>query len=470
MSTYECLACGYNYEEETEGTAWDKLPEDWSCPVCGAQKSFFDNTNSTSEPPKQQEEKNKEDITAYLGEWRKSKDTSEPLLENIQNMAITGNSVTEPMRTQKPVIAWDDILIKGAQLSKFPLTKETNIDLSTIIGSNAKHPLKIDLPIYISHMSFGALSKEIKTALAKGSAAVKTAICSGEGGILPDEIDSAYRYIFEYVPNQYSVNESNLKRADAIEIKIGQSAKPGMGGHLPAEKVTDEIATVRNKTPNQDIHSPAVFSDIKSANDLKRKVDWLREKSDGKPIGVKIAAGHIEEDIDIIIQAGADFITIDGRGGATGSAPKFLKDSTSVPTLFAIYRARKHLDKRGAKQVSLVITGGLRVSSDFAKALALGADAVAIATSAMIAGGCQQYRQCHTGKCPVGIATQDEELRKRLNVELSARRVENFFKATAEELRDLARITGLDNIHLLSQYDLCTTNSEISDHTEIEHV
>lgn len=470
MATYECLACGYNYDEKVEGTRWEELPDDWNCPICGAQKSFFENKSSNTDIASPIEKNEAEDLTSYLAKWKKSSDTKEVLLESIQQMATTGHSVHEPMRTQKPIISWDDILITGAQLSKIPLTNEHDINLATTIGPNAKHPLHINLPVYISHMSFGALSKEIKTALAIGSAAVKTAICSGEGGILPDEIDASYRYIFEYVPNQYSVTQENLKRADAIEIKIGQAAKPGMGGHLPAEKVTEEIAKIRNKTPHEDILSPAAFSDIQNIDDLKRKIDWLREKSGGKPIGVKIAAGHIEEDIEIIISANADFITIDGRGGATGSAPKFLKDATSIPTLFALYRARKYLDKKGANHISLIITGGLRISTDFAKALALGADAIAIATSALIAGGCQQYRQCHTGKCPVGITTQDPELRKRLNIGLSAKRVENFFKATENELKDLARITGLDNIHMLSQYDLRTTNSEISDHTDIDHV
>jgi len=317
-------------------------------------------------------------------------------------------------------------------------------------------------------MSFGALSQEAKTALAIGSAAVKTAICSGEGGILPEEIDNAYKYIFEFVPNQYSVSEENLRRADAIEIKIGQSAKPGMGGHLPGHKVTDDIARIRGFQPGVDIISPSRFKDIANRDDLKQKVAWLRDASGGKPIGIKLAAGHIEEDLAIAVYAEPDFITVDGRAGATGSAPKFVKASASIPAVFALHRARKILGT--GSNISLIITGGLRVSSDFAKALAMGADAVAISTAALIAIGCQQYRICNTGKCPVGIATQDPALRARLNVAAAAKRLENFLRVTTHELQDFARLTGNSDVHRLSTHDLCTTNSEISNHTEIEHV
>jgi glutamate synthase domain-containing protein 2 len=319
-------------------------------------------------------------------------------------------------------------------------------------------------------MSFGALSREVKLALAKGSAAVRTAMCSGEGGIFPDSMQNSHKYIFEYVPNRYSVTDENLKQVDAIEIKIGQSAKPGMGGHLPANKVTKEIAEVRGFPEGIDIVSPARFDDIKNKDDLKKKVDWLREKSGGKPIGIKLAAGHIEADLAIALYAGADFITIDGKPGATGSSPKFVKRASSVPTIFALYRARKYLDDNGASGVSLMITGGLRISSDFIKALALGADAIALGTAALMACGCQQYRICHTGKCPVGITTQDPELRKRLDVTESAKRLQNFLNVSTEELKDFARLTGNANVHDLTMDDLCTVNSEISTHTDIEHI
>jgi glutamate synthase domain-containing protein 2 len=319
-------------------------------------------------------------------------------------------------------------------------------------------------------MSFGALSKEAKTALAIGSAAVKTAMSSGEGGILEDSISNAYKYIFEYVPNQYSVSEYNLKRVNAIEIKIGQSVKPGMGGHLPAEKVTEEIAEIRGFPVGTDIVSPSHYNDIKTKDDLYEKVKWLREQSGGKPIGIKLAAGDLEADLEFALYAHPDFITIDGRPGATGAANKFIKESTSIPTIFALYRTKKYFEKNKVNDVSLIITGGFRISSDFAKAIAMGADAVAIGTAALIACGCQQYRLCHTGKCPVGITTQDLELRKRFNVRYSAKKLENFLRVSTEELKNYARITGNDNIHKLAVSDLCTINSEISQHTEIKHI
>ena len=318
-------------------------------------------------------------------------------------------------------------------------------------------------------MSFGALSKETKIALAKGSAAVKTAQCSGEGGILTEEMENAYKYIFEYVPNKYSVTDENLKNADAIEIKIGQSTKPGLGGQLQGEKVTSEIAEVRGKPVGEDIHSPATIPGISTKEDLKELVDELRLKSDGRPIGLKFAAGRIEDDLEHVLYAEPDFITIDGRGGSTGASPKLVRDSTSVPTIYALSRARKFLDEHGS-DIDLTITGGLRLSSDFAKALAMGANAVAVGTGAMIAAACQQYRICDTGECPVGVATQDDELRKRLKIDVSAKRVENYLKVSTEELKTFARITGHKDVHDLNINDLCTLNSEISNYTDIKHV
>ncbi|MCF7860940.1 alpha-hydroxy-acid oxidizing protein [Candidatus Woesearchaeota archaeon] len=476
MTVYECSVCGYKYKEKNNGE-WDSLPQNWECPVCDSTKPYFKTIEQDikieTEDGEIEVEIKKDQIEqhkGYLKEFRRSSDDVENTMTQIHEIADTGKSLSEPMRTRKPLISWDDILIKGAQIAKLPLAKDANVSTETIIGPNAKHPLRISTPIIISHMSFGALSKEVKTALAKGSAQVKTAICSGEGGILPEEKEAAYKYIFEYVPNQYSVTDENLKNVDAVEIKFGQATKPGMGGHLPGDKVTEEIAKIRQKPIKQDILSPSYFTDITTKEELKAKVGWLREKTAGKPIGVKIAAGNIEDDLEIITYAQPDFITIDGRGGATGSSPKYIKDSTSVPTLYALARARYYLDQNNINSITLIITGGLRISPDFAKALALGADAVAIATSAMIAAGCQQYRICNSGKCPVGIATHDPELRKRLKIDVSAKRIENFLKVSTEELKDFARITGKNNIHDLDESDLCTVNTDISNHTKIQHV
>lgn len=415
-------------------------------------------------------ERESESEEEYLAAWRRPSDELEGHMVDIHTIATTGRSIIEPMRTRKRTFSWDDLLLKGAQLAKLPLNEEEPVRTETVIGPSAQHPLVLATPVYVSHMSFGALSREIKIALAAGSAAVGTAICSGEGGILEDELEAAHKYIFEYVPNRYSVTEKNLQRVDAIEIKIGQSAKPGMGGHLPGRKVTHEIAEVRDRPLGADITSPAGFEDIRTRDGLRQKVEWLRELSGGRPIGIKIAAGNIEADLEYALFGEPDFITLDGRAGATGAAPKVVKDATSIPTIFALYRARKSLLEHGADNVSLVITGGLRISSDFAKALALGADAVAIGTAALMAAGCQQYRICNTGRCPVGVTSQDPELRKRLKVEESAGRLENYLRVSTEELKTFARLTGNDDVHQLSISDISTTSAEVSGHTGIEHV
>jgi len=469
MAKYICEVCEFIYSPEKDNTTWEELKEDFLCPVCGSPKKLFKVLSEEAKDPEVVTNDSTEQTDEIL-DLKKTMSETEDYFADIHEIAETGESIYEPMRTKLRSLSWDDILIKGAQLAKIPLNTEEKVNTQTIIGPGAKEPLIIETPVYISHMSFGALSKEAKTALAKGSSKVKTAICSGEGGILPDEFDNAYKYIFEYVPNQYSVTEENLKKVGAIEIKIGQSAKPGMGGHLPGKKVTEEIANIRGFKKGEDIASPSHFPDIRTKEQLKEKVDWLRNVSSGKPIGIKIAAGQIEDDLEVALFAGPDFITLDGRAGATGSSPKFVKASTSVPTIFALYRARKYLDENDIKNVSLVITGSLRVSSDFAKALALGADAIAISTSALLAIGCQQYRVCNTGKCPMGIATQDAELRGRFNVDQAAKQLENFLKVSTKELRDFARLTGNNNVHELSLYDLCTIQSEISNHTLIDHV
>ena len=465
MMTYVCSVCGFEHSQDGE------LADDWACPVCGAGKSLFESKGSepeetTVETPT--DEPNVQDPSSYLKEWTRPSDDTEEWMKDIHEMAETGHSLYEPMRTTMPVVSWDDILIRGAQLNPMPLAHDADVSTKTIIGKNAKKPMELDTPVMVSHMSYGALSKEAKTALAKGSALVGAGMCSGEGGILKESREAAHKYIFEYVPNQYSVTEENLKNADAIEIKIGQSAKPGMGGHLPGDKVTEEIAEVRGRDVGEDIISPSSFSDIRTADDLKAKVDWLRETSGGRPIGIKIAAGNIEDDLMFALTAKPDFITIDGRAGATGSAPKYIKAATSVPTIYALYRARQYLDAVNS-DVSLIITGGFRVSSDMAKALAMGADAVAIASAAMMAIGCQQYRMCNSGKCPIGIATQDPELRKRFNIDHSAQRLANYLTVCTDELKTFARITGNDDVQNLNIKSLFTTSSEISEHTEIKH-
>lgn len=461
MKKFICTICGYVYEGE-------QAPDD--CPVChnpkekfreeptGQANAAFEGSSMKTEPSL--------DLNYDKNLYRV--DESCRYMEEIHQMAVTGKSISGAMGTKMPMPNWDDILLLGAQLNPPPLEEDEPVTTMTVIGKHAKKPMILDQPVYISHMSFGALSKEVKVALAKGAAMAKTAMCSGEGGILPEEKAASYKYIFEYIPNKYSVTDENLRSADAIEIKIGQGTKPGMGGHLPGEKVTAEIAALRGKKQGEDVQSPSKFPELNSKEDLKEMVSMLRACSDGRPIGIKIAAGRIERDLEYCVYAEPDFITVDGRGGATGSSPFFLREATSVPTIYALCRARKYLDSVNS-DISLIITGGLRVSSDVAKALAMGADAVAVASAALIAAACQQYRICGTGNCPVGIATQDPKLRERLKTEQAAKRVANYLNVTKEELKTFARITGHASVHDLNVCDLVTINKEISEFTNIPH-
>ena len=461
MAKYRCSICGYIYDEETEGIPFSELKE---CPVCHQSTDKFTLWQEETDIKKQPAKELKLD---YPKEFVRQ-DPSCRYMKEIHEMAVTGKSISAAMGTSLPMPGWDDILILGAQLDPMPLDEDAEVRTTTVIGPRAAKPLILENPVYISHMSFGALSREAKVSLARGSAMARSAMCSGEGGILPEEMQAADKYIFEYVGNLYSVTPENLQNADAIEIKIGQGTKPGMGGHLPGEKVTEEISRIRNKPMGRDVIAPSRFPGIETKEDMKALVSQLRMASGGRPIGIKIAAGRIERDLAFCAYAEPDFVTIDGRGGATGSSPQLLRDSASVPTIYALHRARKYLDSIGS-DISLIITGGLRVSSDFAKAIAMGADAVAVASAPLIAMACQQYKICGTGMCPMGIATQDEELRARLNQDAAAARVANFLNVSLSELKMFARITGHADLHELSVDDLCTVSREISEFTDIPH-
>lgn len=461
MARYRCSVCGYIYDEEKEGAPFSELKE---CPVCHQPTEKFTvyEEDHGTELPREKELK-----LDYPREFVRQ-DESCRYMKEIHEMAVTGKSIHAAMGTELPMPSWDDILILGAQLDPMPLEEGAPVRTTTVIGKHAAKPLILENPVYVSHMSFGALSREAKISLAKGTAMAQSAMCSGEGGILPEEMQAADKYIFEYVGNLYSVTPENLRNADAIEIKIGQGTKPGMGGHLPGEKVTREISEVRNKPMGKDVIAPSRFPGINTKEDLKNLITQLRYASEGRPIGVKIAAGRIERDLAFCVYAEPDFITIDGRGGATGSSPKLLRDSSSVPTIYALHRARKYLDSIHS-DISLIITGGLRVSSDFAKAIAMGADAVAVASAALMAMACQQYKICGTGMCPMGIATQDVDLRTRLHKDAAAARVANYLNVSLEELKMFARITGHEDLHELSVEDLCTISREISEYTDIPH-
>jgi glutamate synthase domain-containing protein 2 len=403
--------------------------------------------------------------------FARSHDQSAPEMDGIAARSSGGNPDSfeiSPMGTLKEYTKFGNILFLAGQLHKFPLLADEKVNLKTVIGKTAKKPLVISMPVYISHMSFGALSEEAKTALAIGSKKADIAMCSGEGGRNQREYDNAGKYIYEVSTPKFTRNETWIKEADAVEIKIGQAAKPGLGGHLLGSKISPEIAKLRGIPVGEDQISPSRNTEINNKQDLKDYVSQLRDMTGGRPIGIKFAAGEVEKDLEFALYAEPDFITIDGRGGGTGAAPTFIKDNFCMPAVYAVSRARKFLDEQQS-ETTLVMTGGYRTSGDICKTIAMGADAVAIATSAMIAIGCQQYRTCHTGNCPVGIATQTKDLRDRFSIEESSARLFNFVETLKTEIEEITKATGRNDVHSLSMLDLITTDSNISNATGIQH-
>jgi glutamate synthase domain-containing protein 2/nitrite reductase/ring-hydroxylating ferredoxin subunit len=357
---------------------------------------------------------------------------------------------------------WDDLQILTAQLARRPLADQAEVGTELVVGPKAGRPLRLEIPIIVSDMSFGALSEEAKVALATGAELAGTGICSGEGGMLEEERQANSRYFYELASARFGWDLEKVKRCQAFHFKGGQGAKTGTGGHLPGAKVVGKIARVRGLPEGEPAISPSRFPDLETPADFREVAEQVREAAGGIPVGFKLSAQHIEEDLDFALEVGADYVILDGRGGATGAAPEIFKSNISVPTMAALARARRHLDARDADGVTLFITGGLRTESDFVKALALGADGVAVANSALQAIGCLGMRACHTNNCPVGIATQKENLRARLVVEQSARRLANFLEASVELMKVLARACGHDRLAGFGPGDLTTWNREIA--------
>ncbi len=413
----------------------------------------------------------------YLGTYADTHpEDTEPYTSYIKELAQNGlknighHGFSASMGVDRNTLPkWNDIQFLPAQLASRPLLDEDDVATKVIIGKKAKKPLHLDIPLFVSDMSFGALSKEAKIALSKGAELAGTGICSGEGGMLPEEQSNNSKYFYELASAKFGFSWDKLDNVQAFHFKAGQGAKTGTGGHLPGNKVSKEIAEVRGLKEGETAISPATFPDFHGVEDFKSFAAEVRERTGGIPIGFKLAASHIEKDIQFALDVGVDYIILDGRGGGTGSAPTILRDHINVPTIPALARARKYLDKVGATDVTLIITGGLRVAEDFAKALMLGADAIAVSNSALQAIGCLGMRACGSNNCPVGIATQKESLRSRLIIDSSAKQLHNYFDATNSLIKVVARACGYDDITKFNHNDLSTYNRDMHKLTGINY-
>jgi len=404
------------------------------------------------------------------------------VIDDIHIKAELGRYRMRGMAIFKKIPSWDDLTFLPGTLTRFVIEGyREKCETKTIIGPRAKRPLILDIPIYITGMSFGALSYEAKIALARGATMAGTATCSGEGGMLPDERRYSSKWFYQCIQSRYGFNPHHLRLADACEIFIGQGCKVGLGGHLMGQKVTDQVAEMRSLPAGIDQRSPARHPDWLGPDDLALKIQELREATNWEiPIQLKLGAARVYDDVRMAAKTGPDSIYIDGMEGSTGAGPHIATEETGIPGIAAIRQARKALDDVGKSgEISLVYAGGIRNGADVAKALALGADAVAIGTAALVALNCNKdipgadYEgtigveagycyHCHTGRCPVGITTQDPELRKRLNPDEGAEHVYNFLHTLTMECQMLARACGKTNVHSLEPEDLAALTMEAS--------
>jgi methylamine---glutamate N-methyltransferase subunit C len=407
---------------------------------------------------------------------RQSPVYSPEVIQEIQEKAQLGRYRIRGFGTlrRRPLPSVDDLTFLPASLTRIPLEgyREKCVT-TTILGTRfAEKPIQLEIPVMITGMSYGALSRNAKVALAKGASAVGSSTTSGDGGMLPAERENSKTMVVEVLPSRYGHNVHDLRRADAIELTIGQGAKPGTGGLLLGSKVSPEIAAIRELPPGVDQRSPARHPDFLGPDDMIIKIEELREATDGRvPIFVKMGATRVFDDVKLAVKCGADVVAIDGMEGGTAASPELLQDHTGIPTLAAIVEARRALEDLGVfGQVQLIAAGGIKSGVDVAKALALGADACYIGTAALIALNCnralfvEDYERlgtrpgfchhCHTGRCPVGVTTQDPELMARLEIDEAAERVANFLLAMTLEVQMIARACGKANVHDLDPDDL----------------
>jgi len=404
------------------------------------------------------------------------------VIDDIHIKAELGRYRMRGFSIFKKIPSWDELTFLPGTLTRFVIEGyREKCETETVLGPLAKRPLVLDIPIYITGMSFGALSFEAKTSLARGATMAGTATCSGEGGMIPDERRYSSKWLYQCIQSRYGFNPHHLRLADGVEFFIGQGCKVGLGGHLMGQKVTDQVAEMRSLPAGIDQRSPARHPDWLGPDDLALKVDEIREATNGEvPIQLKLGAARVYDDVRMAAKCNPDSVYVDGMEGGTGAGPHLATEETGVPGIAAIRQARRALEDVGRSgEISLVYAGGIRNGGDVAKALALGADAVAIGHSAMMALNCNKeipgvdYEKemgvpagecyhCHTGRCPVGVATQDPELRARLDPDEAAERVYNFLHTLTIECQMMARACGKTNVHSLEPEDLAALTMEAS--------
>ncbi|NIB38169.1 FMN-binding glutamate synthase family protein [Pseudomaricurvus alkylphenolicus] len=401
-------------------------------------------------------------------------------MNEIRRAAETGIYDIRGFGAKRKVPHFDDLLFLGASMSRYPLEGyreacNTQVTLGTRF---AKKPVVIDTPVTIAGMSFGALSANAKEALGRGASAAGTSTTTGDGGMTPEERGQSSKLVYQYLPSRYGMNPDDLRKADAIEVVLGQGAKPGGGGMLLGQKITDRVAEMRTLPKGVDQRSACRHPDWTGPDDLAIKIQELREITDWRvPIYIKVGATRTYYDTKLAVKAGADVIVVDGMQGGTAATQEVFIEHVGVPTLAAIPQAVQALQEMGMhREVQLIVSGGIRNGADVAKCMALGADAVAIGTAALVALGCNHpkwdndfkkigsaagfYDDYHEGKDPAGISTQDPELAQRLDPVEGGRRLANYLRVLTLEAQTLARACGKNDLRNLEPEDLVALTVE----------
>jgi methylamine---glutamate N-methyltransferase subunit C len=402
------------------------------------------------------------------------------VMAEIQRAANEGLYQIRGFGTLRKLPSFDDLVLLGASMSRYPLEGyRERCGTDIVLGTRfAKKPIELKIPITIAGMSFGAISANAKRALGRGASAAGTSTTTGDGGMSAEEREESAILIYQVLPSRYGFDPAHLRVCEAIEIVVGQGAKPGGGGMLLGQKITDRVAEMRTLPPGIDQRSACRHPDWTGPDDLTIKIEELREATDWeKPVFVKIGSARPRYDVQLAVKAGADVVVLDGMQGGTAATQDVFIEHAGIPTLPALRQAVEALQELGMhRKVQLVISGGIRSGADVAKAMAMGADAVSIGTAALIALDCnrpvhlEDYRalgtepgachHCHTGKCPVGITTQDALLEARLDVAEGARRLRNYLTTLTMEAQTLARACGKSHLHNLEPEDLAALTVE----------